>query len=85
MELAEADRCRKADRPYTNSRSASLTSSAVFDVPALEQEITRLEKASGVSGFWDDQQSAQRSMRRLADLRESVENWRNPLPTMSLR
>jgi len=76
MELAEADRCRKADRPYTNSRSASLTSSAVFDVPALEQEITRLEKASGVSGFWDDQQSAQRSMRRLADLRESVETWR---------
>jgi len=29
-----------------------------------------------VSGFWDDQRSAQRSMRRLADLRESVETWR---------
>ena len=29
-----------------------------------------------MSGFWDDQRSAQRSMRRLADLRESVETWR---------
>jgi peptide chain release factor 2 len=59
-----------------NFESASLTSSAVFDIAALEQEITSLEKQSAASGFWDDPQAAQRVMRRLADAREQVDTWR---------
>ena len=58
------------------SRSASPTSSAVFDIPKLEEEISRLEQASARPGFWDDHQAAQRTMRRLSEAREQVETWR---------
>ncbi|TMF07705.1 MAG: peptide chain release factor 2 [Chloroflexi bacterium] len=47
-----------------------------LDIPAREQEIAALEKESSASGFWDDPQSAQRIMRRLADAREQVDTWR---------
>ncbi|TMB96095.1 MAG: peptide chain release factor 2 [Chloroflexi bacterium] len=52
------------------------TSSAVFDVPALEAEITRLEAQSGQPGFWDDPQRAQSVMRRISEAREQVDAWR---------
>jgi peptide chain release factor 2 len=52
------------------------TSSAVFDIPALESEIARLEEQSAQPGFWDDPQSAQKTMRRLAEAREEVDTWR---------
>lgn len=56
--------------------SASHTSSAVFDVPHLEKEITALEDQSSQPGFWDDQQAAQSVMRRLSEAREQVDTWR---------
>jgi peptide chain release factor 2 len=45
-------------------------------VPALEQEIARLDEQSAQPGFWDDGQSAQNVMRRLSETREQVEAWR---------
>jgi peptide chain release factor 2 len=48
----------------------------VFDVPALESEVTSLEATSAESGFWDDQLQAQATMRRLATVRARVETWR---------
>ncbi len=57
--------------------SASRTSSAVFDVPSLEQEISQLEADSGQPGFWDDSQRAQTDMRRLSELKEQVAAWRD--------
>lgn len=48
----------------------------VFDIPALESEIAKLEEQSAAPGFWADPQSAQEVMRRLASLRERVQTWR---------
>ncbi len=58
-------------------KSALRTSSAVFDIPNLEQEIATLEKQSAEPGFWDDSQSAQGVMRRISELREQVDAWRS--------
>ncbi len=49
----------------------------IFDVTSKEKEIAELEKESASPGFWDDQASAQRQMRRLSDLRDEVSTWRN--------
>jgi len=75
LEAAET-RCRTRNGNPRNSSSASLTSSAVFDVPALEREITQLEGRSSQPGFWDDSQAAQAVMRRISEAREQVETWR---------
>lgn len=48
----------------------------VFDIPALESEAAKLEEQSAAPGFWDDPQSAQDVMRRLASLRERTQTWR---------
>ncbi|MBV7327680.1 peptide chain release factor 2 [Chloroflexi bacterium TSY] len=46
-----------------------------FDLPAKEQHIEKLEAASTAPGFWDDQQSAQKKMQELSNLREIVDSW----------
>ena len=48
----------------------------VFDVPSLESEVASLEEHSAASGFWNDQQAAQATMRRLASIRSRIETWR---------
>ena len=48
----------------------------VFDVPSLESEVASLEEQSAASDFWNDQQAAQATMRRLASIRSRVETWR---------
>jgi peptide chain release factor 2 len=53
--------------------SSSLWS--VFDVAAEAQEAARLEEESAQPGFWDDSDAAQRTMRRLARLKESSARW----------
>lgn len=47
-----------------------------FDVPKLEAEAGELEAQAGDPAFWDDQQSAQSTMKRLASLRSTAETWR---------
>jgi peptide chain release factor 2 len=51
-------------------------SRCVFDIAGLEQEIGRLERESAEAGFWDNPQAAQATMRRLSEIRGTVETWR---------
>jgi peptide chain release factor 2 len=48
----------------------------VFDLAKKEEEITKLEKESAASGFWDEPERAQAVMQQLASLREEVGVWR---------
>ncbi|PWH13330.1 MAG: peptide chain release factor 2 [Ardenticatenia bacterium] len=57
--------------------SGSAKSWCIFDIPAKEKEIARLEEESTAPDFWNDQRAAQAHMRRLATLREEVETWRS--------
>ncbi|RME49368.1 MAG: PCRF domain-containing protein, partial [Chloroflexi bacterium] len=47
----------------------------VFDVAGKAEEIARLEQESVAPDFWDDPETAQRKMQRLADLKQEVELW----------
>ncbi|MEZ4836585.1 MAG: peptide chain release factor 2 [Caldilineaceae bacterium] len=46
-----------------------------FDVPTKKERIAELEKESIDSGFWDDQQEAQRKMQEMNALQEQVRVW----------
>lgn len=48
----------------------------VFDISAKEREIRELEQLSSQSEFWQDSANAQATMRRLAEITKSVEQWR---------
>ncbi len=58
------------------SATASRMSWCAFDIPKLEAEAAELETQAGDPAFWDDQQSAQGTMKRLASLRSTAETWR---------
>lgn len=49
---------------------------SIFDIAAKEKEITDLEKQSVSPDFWNDQSVAQTIMRRLAENRKIVQQWR---------
>jgi len=53
----------------------SRTSGGVFDIPAKEEQIRKLEAESGRSDFWNDQAEAQNKMRELDGLKSTVELW----------
>ena len=48
----------------------------VFDIPQIESQAAELERQTLATGFWDDPQSAQDVMKRLASLRSRAETWR---------
>jgi len=48
----------------------------IFDIAAREAEISKLEKESAQPAFWLDQNKAQETMRRLAEQKRMVEQWR---------
>src|SRR5574340_624641 len=50
---------------------------SVFDVAAKEKEISELEKMSAQPDFWLDQAKAQETMRKLAEKKRVVEQWRD--------
>lgn len=50
---------------------------SIFDIPAAEKEIVKLEELSVKPGFWDDQANAQSVMRQLAEKKRVVQRWRN--------
>jgi peptide chain release factor 2 len=50
---------------------------SVFDLPEKEKAIAQLELESAAPGFWDDSREAQRKMRHLDRLKDTVELWRN--------
>ncbi|MCB9127176.1 MAG: peptide chain release factor 2 [Ardenticatenales bacterium] len=47
-----------------------------FDVPNKELELAAMEQETLSPGFWDDNERAQRIMRRQAALRDQVTPWR---------
>jgi peptide chain release factor 2 len=52
----------------------------VFDVPALKARQQDLEQLASQPGFWDDQQQAQKQMRRLDEVKEQLaqlDRWRS--------
>lgn len=48
----------------------------IFDLPAKENELSKLQEQSEDPNLWDNRQDAQLLMKNLADLREEVEGWR---------
>ncbi len=48
----------------------------IFDIPAKEQELVKLESAAAQPDFWRDQRKAQEDMRRLSELKKDVKTWR---------
>jgi peptide chain release factor 2 len=48
----------------------------VFDLPAKEQEIVRLEAESLAPDFYADRQHAQRQLQRLSALRDEASEWK---------
>ena len=55
--------------------TASSISGGVFDVEGTEKQAEALEAQSQAPDFWDDPQAAQSVMRKIADLRETVDTW----------
>jgi peptide chain release factor 2 len=52
----------------------------VFDVPALKARQQDLEQLASQPGFWDDQQHAQKQVRRLDEVKEQLaqlDRWRS--------
>lgn len=48
-----------------------------FDIPDKEKQIIELEKQCADPDLWQDQEKAQVLLRRLSDLRKTVEKWRS--------
>jgi peptide chain release factor 2 len=55
--------------------AGSPTSWSVFDFAAKQQKIAALEEQSGKPDFWDDSESAQGTLKALADLRNEITPW----------
>lgn len=69
-------------RPTSNAnslpcRSAWVKPRSIFDLPALRAKIGDLEAIATQPDFWDDQTSAQRTLRDLSDLKSSLEQYRH--------
>ena len=47
----------------------------IFDLPALKDEIKKLERDAGKPDFWDDHEKAQRQSQELSSLKSKVESW----------
>lgn len=50
---------------------------SVFDIASREKEIIELEKKSAEPAFWSEQNQARNVMRRLAEQKKMVEQWRS--------
>ena len=49
----------------------------IFDLPAKQDEIERLQAESGTPDFWNDPATAQKTLRRLTEIQSSVSVWGN--------
>ena len=49
---------------------------SVFDLAEKEKTIARMDSETAVPGFWDDSREAQRKMRQLGRLKDTVSLWR---------
>ena len=53
----------------------SATYGGGFDLAAKEADLSQLETCATAPDFWEDPESAQQTMRRIASLREEVDRW----------
>jgi peptide chain release factor 2 len=60
---------------WQTARNALKIYWCVFDYPALENEFTELIKKSEEQNLWDNPDNAQKTMKRLARVRQRVEGW----------
>jgi len=58
------------------ARRVSRNSWCVFDFPAKEQQLSKLERVAEDPNLWDEPARAQVTMRRLSKLRTEIEAWR---------
>ena len=58
---------------FPNSLTAWATPRTVFDVPALKARQQDLEQLAAQPDFWDDQQNAQKQMRRLDEVKAQLQ------------
>lgn len=49
----------------------------VFDLDSQQSELTKLEKASEDPAIWNSPVQAQELMKRIASIRQEIENWQN--------
>ncbi|MBT3391518.1 MAG: peptide chain release factor 2 [Chloroflexi bacterium] len=56
-------------------RQKSKTFWCVFDVAGREEKLKELQKKSEAPGLWDNPQKAQKTMKQLSHLQESVNSW----------
>ena len=49
---------------------------SVFDLAEKEKTIAQMESETAIPGFWDDSREAQRKMRQLGRLKDTVSLWR---------
>ncbi len=50
---------------------------SIFDVENREKQITELEQLSSNTDFWNDQENAQKVMRKISDHRDYVQRYQN--------
>jgi peptide chain release factor 2 len=60
-----------------HSASGQISSGCVFDYANEERELADLEIQSGIDGFWNDAETAQRVMRRIGEIRARLEQWQD--------
>ncbi|MGE5417995.1 MAG: peptide chain release factor 2 [Acidobacteriota bacterium] len=48
-----------------------------LDVDSLNQEVAALEEKTGQPGFWDDNQEAQKILRRISEVRETIDTFQH--------
>ncbi len=68
--------CKNCANGFRHCANVSRTSWCVFDIAGIEAEAGRLEAQSMAPDLWDEPQSAQDLMKRLAALRSRIGLWR---------
>jgi peptide chain release factor 2 len=60
---------------YTNARKRLLIFWSVFDLPVKQTQLQEFQKKSEEPDLWQNPERAQRIMKKMASLREEVEDW----------
>ncbi len=50
---------------------------SIFDLPAKETSLARLEKESENPNLWEDRNNAQKVMKKIVDLRDEIKGWKD--------
>ncbi|MCA9316275.1 MAG: peptide chain release factor 2 [Planctomycetes bacterium] len=70
-------------RPSSTCASASTRSGGVFDLSARRDERNDLEAKMSEQGFWDDAESAQKTVERLRSVKAVLEPWERFAPRLA--